>query len=57
MYPRRLEQRYMDDQKEIEADEPDTTTPWLVNNILFCYEGETHIESDSERRRHFLQQK
>ena len=30
---------------------------WLVNNILFCYEGETHMENDSERKQHFLQHK
>ena len=30
---------------------------WLVNKILFCYEGETHTENDSERKQHFLQHK
>ena len=28
--------------KRERRDEPDTQTPNLVNNILFCYEGETH---------------
>ena len=27
--------------------------PVLVNNLLFCYEGETHTGSDSERKQHF----
>ena len=31
--------------------------PWLVNNILFCYEGEIHLKNDSERKQHFLQHK
>ena len=30
---------------------------WLVNNILFCFEGETSTENDSERKQHFLQHK
>ena len=29
----------------------------FVYNILFCFEGETHTESDSERKQHFLQHK
>ena len=29
----------------------------MVNNILFYYEGETHIGNDSERKQHFLQNK
>ena len=38
-------------------DEPATTTPWLVNNILFGYEGDKHTENESERKQHFLQHK
>ena len=41
---RRLEQRYMGE-------------PVLINNILFCYEGDKHIGNESERKQHFLQQK
>ena len=33
-------------------DEPDTATPWLVNNILLCYEEEIHTGNDSEGKRH-----
>ena len=29
----------------------------MVNNILFCYQGEKHTENESERKQHFLQQK
>ena len=36
-------------------DEPDTTTTWLVSNILFCYEGETQTGNNSEKKQHFLQ--
>ena len=25
----------------------DTKIPWLVNNILFCYEGDKHIGNES----------
>ena len=30
--------------------------PWLVNNILICYEGDKHTEKESEIKQHFLQQ-
>ena len=30
---------------------------WLINNILFYYEGETHTGNDSERKQHFFQHK
>ena len=33
------------------------TAAWLVNNILFSYEGETHMGINSERKQHFLQHK
>ena len=29
----------------------------MVNIILFCYEGETHIGNGNERKQHFLQHK
>ena len=30
---------------------------WLVNNILFCYVGDKHTGSESERKQHYLQNK
>ena len=30
-------------------------SPWLVSNILFCYEGETHTGNNSERKQYFVQ--
>ena len=29
----------------------------MVNNILFCYEGDKHTGNDSEKKQHFLQDK
>ena len=37
-------------------DEPDTT-PVVVNNILFCYEGDKHTRNESEKMQHFLKYK
>ena len=47
----------MEEQKEIEEMNQTQQLPWLVNNILFCYGGETHMENDSERKQHFPQYK
>ena len=30
---------------------------WLVNNILFCYEGDKNTRNESESNQHFLQYK
>ena len=30
---------------------------WLIDNILFCYDGEKHTGNDSERKQQFLQHK
>ena len=48
VYLTRLEQRYMGDGDR--RDEPNTSPLGLVNNILFCYEGEKHIGNESERK-------
>ena len=56
VYLWKLEQRYMREQKEIE-ELNQTQLPWLVNNILFCYEREKHTGNKSERKQHFLQHK
>ena len=32
-------------------------SPWLLNNIIFCYDGEKHTGNDSERKQNFLQHK
>ena len=42
MYLRRLEQRCMKEQKEIEKMNQTQQLLWLINNILICYEGEIH---------------
>ena len=52
-----LEQRHMEEQKEIEEMKQTQQPLWLVNNILFCYEKETHTENVSEIKQHFLQHK
>ena len=57
VYLRRLEQRYMEEKKEIKEMNQTQQPPWLVNNILFCYEVETHMGNESERKQHFLLQK
>ena len=31
-------------------DEPDITTLLVVNHIIICYEGETHMRNDSEMK-------
>ena len=55
-YLRRLEQRYMGKQMKIE-EMNQTQPPWLVNNILFCYEGEKHTGNESKKKDHLLQNK
>ena len=53
---RKLERRYIEEQKEKEEmNQPQFS--WLVNNILFCYEGEIHTGNDNERKHHFLNTK
>ena len=46
--------KYVEEQKEMDQSQQ---PQWLVNNILFCYKGETHMGNDSERKQHFLQHK
>ena len=55
VYLRRLEQRYMGQQKEIEDMNQTQQPPWLVNNILFCYENYKHTGNENEEKQHFLQ--
>ena len=57
MYVRRLEQRNLGEKMEIK--EMNQTQPplWLVNNILFWYEGENPTGNESERKQYFLQHK
>ena len=38
MYLRRLDQIYMEEQKEIENMNQTQQLPWLVNNIIFCHD-------------------
>ena len=55
MYLRKLELRYMKEQKEIEKLNQKQQPPWLVNNIIICYKRETNTGNDSGRKQHFLQ--
>ena len=48
---------YMEEQKEIKEMNQTQQSRWLVNNIIICYERETHMGNDSERKQHFLQHK
>ena len=57
VYLRRLEQRYIEEQKEIEERNQTQQPPWLVNSILFCYKGETHTGNVSKKKQLFLQHK
>ena len=41
----------MGEQKEVEEMNQIQQPPWLVNNILFCYEGEKHTRNESERKK------
>ena len=54
VYLRKLERRYMEEQKELK--EMNITTPQLVNNILLCYGGK-RIRNGSKRKQYFLQHK
>ena len=47
----------MEEQMEIEEMNQTQPPPWLVNNILFCYEGDKHTGNESEKKQHFLQHK
>ena len=47
----------MEEQKEIEEINQTQQPLCLVNNILFCYEGETHTGNGNENKQHFLQHK
>ena len=53
---RLLEQRYMEEQKEIEKNNMPIHPPWKTNNITFCYEGE-FAPKNLEKKQHFLQHK
>ena len=49
MYLRRLEQRCMGEKMGDRIDELDTTPPWFVNDLLFCYEGSKHTRNEGEK--------
>ena len=42
---------------EIEEMNQTQQLPWLVNNVLFCYEGDKHTGNQSKRKQHFLYHK
>ena len=52
--PRRLEQRYMEEQNEIEEMNQTQQPSWIINNISFCYVGEKCSGNDNERKQHFF---
>ena len=47
----------MEEQVEIEQMNQTQEPPWIVNNIIFCYDGEKHMGNDRERKQHFLKHK
>ena len=47
----------MGEQKEIEEMNLTQQPPWLVNNIIFCYDAEKYTRNDNERKQRFLQHK
>ena len=47
----------MGEQLELEDMNQTQQSSWLVNNILFYYEGEKQTRSESKRKQHFLQHK
>ena len=57
LYLRRLKQRYMEEQREIKEINQTQQPPWMINNIIFCYDREQNTGNDSERKQHFLQHK
>ena len=46
----------MEEQKEREEMNQTQQPSWMVNNIIFCYDGEKHT-GKTERKQHFLQHK
>ena len=56
MHYRILEQKYMEERKEIEKNNMPLHPLWTTNNITFCYEGE-NATKNLEKRQHFLQHK
>ena len=53
---RKLEQRYMKEQREVEEDHQAQQHPWLLNDISFCYDRELPANNDNKKK-HFLQHK
>ena len=47
----------MEEQKEVEKINWIQLLPWLVNNVFFCSDKQTHTRNDNEEKQHFLQQK
>ena len=50
VYVRITKQRYVEKQMEIEEMNQTQHPPWLVNSILFCYEGDKNTGNESERK-------
>ena len=46
MYLRKLQQRYMEEQKEIKEMNQTQQPTWLINDIIFFYDEEKHIGND-----------
>ena len=42
----------MEEQKKLEEMNQTQQPPWLVNNILFCYDREKHPGNDSKKKQH-----
>ena len=54
---RKLEQRYMKEQSEVEEDYLTKQATWLLNNTYICYDGESSTNIDNDKKQHFLQHK
>ena len=47
----------MGEQMEMEEMNQTQLLTWLINNILFCYEGNKQTGNESEKKQHFLEHK
>ena len=49
---RKLEQGYMKEQRGVEENHLAQQPPWLINNIHFCYVGDSPANNNNEKK-HF----
>ena len=51
---RKVEQRYMKEQRKIEKNYLAQQLPYLLNHIYFCYDEELLTNSHNEKKQYFL---